>query len=251
MRASTRAQDMLLGLLGIVLLAGLWEVAGQKGWFGMTWPPLSTIVMFMASPQKQALLAKAALATTTMVAIGYAVGTSLGMLAAVLVHFVTALRPGMDRFASLLHSIPTIALAPIFIVLTSRDYTGTAVAAISVFFISYVAMTSGLSSAPQAGRDLFAVLGAGKWTRFLHYDLPTALPALFDGLSYAVPMAFIGVILGEWFGASRGIGLLMVSAMQNFQIAMLWSAVLVTSLISLAAYGAMSQMQRWVQRLFR
>ncbi|MGL3608051.1 ABC transporter permease [Rhizobium sp. G187] len=240
-----------MGFLGIALFAGLWEVAGQKGWFGMAWPPLSSVVMFMASPQKQALLAKAALATTTMVAIGYAVGASLGMLAAVLVHFVTALRPGMDRFASLLHSIPTIALAPIFIVLTSRDYTGTAIAGISVFFVSYVAMTSGLSAAPQAGRDLFAVLGAGKGTRFLHYDLPTALPTLLDGLSYAVPMAFIGVILGEWFGASRGIGLLMVSAMQNFQIPMLWSAVLVTSLLSLAAYAAMSQIQRWVQRLFR
>jgi NitT/TauT family transport system permease protein len=120
----------------------------------------------------------------------------------------------------------------------------------SVFFISYVAMTSGLASGSKAGKDLFHVLGASRITRFIHYDLPVALPAVFGGLSYAVPIAFIGVILGEWFGASRGVGLLMVTAMQNFQIPLLWSTVLATSVISLAAYAVMTHLARLIQRRY-
>jgi NitT/TauT family transport system permease protein len=185
-----------------------------------------------------------------MVVLGYAGGAVAGISVAILAHFFASLRPGMDRLASLLHSIPMIALVPIFIVLLSRNYAGTAIAGISVFFISFVAMTSGLASGSKAGRDLFHVLGASRGRRFIHFDLPVALPALFGGLSYAVPVAFIGVILGEWFGASRGVGLLMVTAMQNFQIPLLWSTVLVTSAISLAAYALMTQIERLVQRRY-
>jgi NitT/TauT family transport system permease protein len=241
----------MLGGFGILLFLGLWEIAGQQRWMGMTWPPFTAVLGFILDPQKGEMLARAALSTTAMVAIGYLGGTLAGAGVAVLAHFLASLRPGMDRLASLMHSIPMIALAPIFIVLMSRDYTGTAIAGMNVFFIAYVAMTSGLASGSKAGLDLFQVLGASPITRFLHHDMPIALPAFFGGLSYAVPVAFIGVILGEWFGASRGVGLLMVTAMQNFQIPLLWSAVLVTSVISLVAYATMTRVERYVQGLYR
>ena len=58
--------------------------------------------------------------------------------------------------------------------------------------------------------------------------------------------AFIGAILGEWFGSSRGLGLLMVSAMQNFQIPLLWSAVLIASTASLIVFGLMGLLEQFV-----
>ncbi|MGO4837199.1 ABC transporter permease subunit, partial [Rhizobiaceae sp. 2RAB30] len=82
-------------------------------------------------------------------------------------------------------------------------------------------------------------------------EMPAALPAIVSGLKYAVPAAFIGAIIGEWFGATRGLGLLMVSAMQNFQIPLLWSAVLITSAGSLASFGLMSIVERLVYARYR
>jgi NitT/TauT family transport system permease protein len=251
MSRSERIQSFILGVVGILMLVGLWEIAGQLRWLGMTLPPFSAIVAFIGSPQRMTMLSRAIAATSLMVALGFFIGAATGIGTAVLVHFFQKLKPGLDRFASLLHSIPTIALAPIFIVLTSRDYTGVALAGISVFFITYVATASGLEETSRTGRDLFQVFGAPSATRFLYLELPSALPALASGLTYAVPTAFIGEILGEWFGASRGIGLLMVTAMQNLQIAMLWSSVIVTSFVSLIGYGLMTQVERFVQRRFR
>lgn len=69
-------------------------------------------------------------------------------------------------------------------------------------------------------------------------------------MKFATPAAFIGTILGEWFGATRGLGLLMVSAMQNFQIPLLWSAVTIVSTASLIAYGLLSLVERYVHRGF-
>ena len=55
----------------------------------------------------------------------------------------------------------------------------------------------------------------------------------------------------EWFGAPRGLGLLIVSAMQNFQIQLLWAAALLGVVASLAAFGLLALLQRWTEYRFR
>ena len=52
-------------------------------------------------------------------------------------------------------------------------------------------------------------------------------------------------MLGEWFGAPRGIGVLIVSAMQNYQIELLWAAALLSAVLSMLTYGAFSALARW------
>ncbi|MFN7000596.1 MAG: portal protein, partial [Elioraea tepidiphila] len=81
-------------------------------------------------------------------------------------------------------------------------------------------------------------------------EIPAALPALAGGLRLAIPGALIGAIIGEWFGASRGLGLLMVSAMHNFQIPLLWSAVLITAAASLVLFGLASLIERRIAERF-
>jgi len=243
--------DLLFGALGIGLFLALWEIIGVNRLAGLTWPPLSQVLAYLVEPSRQGLFLRAMAASFTMVAFGYLLGLLLGVLMAALVHIVRPLRPGMDRLASVIHAIPAIALAPIFIVLLSREVTGMAIATLNVFFVIYIATTSGLASSSQAHRDLFQVIGASPLSRLLRLDLPAALPALASGMKQAIPAAFIGAILGEWFGSSRGLGLLMVSAMQNFQIPLLWSAVLIASTASLLAFGLMGLFERFVYARFR
>jgi ABC-type nitrate/sulfonate/bicarbonate transport system permease component len=139
----------------------------------------------------------------------------------------------------------------LFTVLLSREATPASVAALGVFFVSYVATTAGFADVTAAHRDLLSVLGAGARTRFLRLALPAAVPGLATGLKLGVPAALIGAILGEWFGAPRGLGLLMVSAMQNFQISLLWSAMLLTALISLALFRIGAILERLAAERFR
>jgi NitT/TauT family transport system permease protein len=80
--------------------------------------------------------------------------------------------------------------------------------------------------------------------------VPQAIPAFFDGLTLAAPAAVLGATIGEWFGAPMGLGLVLVSAMQNYQMALLWSAALAATIMSLAAYLLFVQLQRVAVRRF-
>jgi len=241
-----RWQSFTLGIVGIALFLAAWEAIGVNRLAGLTWPPLSAVFQFMFDPTKAQLFIRAMEASFSMVILGYVTGSLVGIALAGLVHVLPVVRPGMDRLASVIHAIPAIALAPLFIVLISREYTGMAIASLNVFFILYVSTTSGLNNSTTGHRDLFQVLGSSGTTRLLRLDLPAALPAVVSGMKYSVPAAFIGAILGEWFGSSRGLGLLMVSAMQNFQIPLLLSAVFIASTASLIVFGLMGLLEQFV-----
>lgn len=246
-----RAQDIAYGALGIVVFLALWEFIGRNGLAGLTWPPLSAVIAFLFDPARRALFMRATGASFSMVGLGYLAGCLAGVLVAAVAHLFAPLREGLGRLSSVIHSIPSIALAPLFIVLLSKEWSGMAIATLNVYFILFVATQSGLAAATRAHHDVFTVLGARRLHRLLRLEVPAALPAMVSGLKYAVPAAFIGAIIGEWFGATRGLGLLMVSAMQNFQIPLLWSAVLITSAGSLVSFGLMSVAERFVYSRYR
>jgi NitT/TauT family transport system permease protein len=119
-----------------------------------------------------------------------------------------------------------------------------------VFFIFYVAASSGLAAASPALRRVMDGFGASSWKRMLHLDVPAALPQLASGLKAAVSASFLGAILGEWFGAPQGLGLMILNAMQNFQIRLMWAAVTVAAGMSLAAFLGAAALEKFVSRRF-
>ena len=125
------------------------------------------------------------------------------------------------------------------------------IASITVFFGVFVAASTGLASVRREQGDLLSVLGASRSDRLWLLQIPSALPMLVDGLKLSVTAAVVGAILGEWFGAPGGIGLVLVSAMQNYQIPLLWSAALLGATLSLVAYGLLGVLQRWLELRFR
>ncbi len=237
-------RQTLLGALGIALFLVLWEVIGRLQLASISWPPLSDVLVMLADPDRRPLFQRAIGATLESTALGYLWGTTAGLLLAALAHLLPVMRRGSDRLAAVLNSVPSIALGPIFLVVLTRESTPAAVSSIHVFFIVFVSVSSGLQRATPAHRDLFSVLGADRLRRFARLELPAALPALASGLRLAWPAALIGAIIGEWFGAPRGIGILIINAMQNFQIVLLWCAVLLAVGSSLLFYGLLTLLER-------
>jgi ABC-type nitrate/sulfonate/bicarbonate transport system permease component len=251
LKETAPSKSLLLGALGMLIFAAAWEVIGSYHLAGLSWPPLSTVLLYLTDPGRTPLFLRAASATLGAVAIGYAIGCTAGLLLAVLTHIVSLLRPGTDRTMAVVHAIPSIALGPLFIVLLGREATPIAIATLNVLFAIYVATSSGLASASPAHRDVMRVLGASLRRQLCHLDMPAAFPAIVTAMKLAVPAALIGAIIGEWFGAPRGLGLLILNAMQNFQVPLLWSAVLLTALVSLSIYGALTLLERFAYERFR
>ncbi len=250
MTPGTGRRSVALMAAGTVALLAGWEVIGRTQAFGDTWPPLSSVLQLLVSASDRSLFLGAASATASAAGWGYLLGVMAAVAGAALTSLLPAVRHGVDRLAAVLNAIPVVALGPLFIVTVGRSGAPVAVAMLSAAFTMYVATTSGLRRDHRSTGDVFAVLGARRLSRFGRLELPAALPTLADGLRLSAPAAVLGAVLGEWFGTQSGLGVLIVSAMSNFQITLLWAAALLVVLVSLVAFGALGLLERAVSARF-
>jgi ABC-type nitrate/sulfonate/bicarbonate transport system permease component len=250
-RATTRpALKAAYALVGAALLVLAAQLIGQFQLAGRAWPPLTDVVSYVMTPGGASLLWRNTLVTLSSAAQGFVFGALVAVLGAALALVVPVIRPGLDRFAAILHAVPTIALAPLLITTVGREDAPAVIAALSVGFVMFVTMASGFANTSPAHQDLFTVIGANRARRLARLELPRAVPAFFDGLTLSAPAAILGATIGEWFGAPMGLGLVIVSAMQNYQMALLWAAAMAATIMSLLAYLIFIQLQRVAMRRF-
>jgi NitT/TauT family transport system permease protein len=125
-----------------------------------------------------------------------------------------------------------------------RQVTPIVLATLTVYFTMFLSASVGFASTPPAREALLTTLGSSALKRFWRVQFPSAVPTLLAGLKFAAPTAFLGAILGEWFGTESGIGPIIVIAMQNFRIELLWAAALVITVTSMIVYGLLSVGER-------
>jgi NitT/TauT family transport system permease protein len=245
-----RGKALLSIVMAQVGLLAAWQLLAHSGVLGRTVPLPVNVVRVYLQPRFAALLYRSALATVNSAALGLGAGAVLGSVTAMVAYVMPPLRPGLDRLAVTVNAIPAVVLGPIFILLVSREWTPALLAAISVFFLMYVAVASGLRAASAGLGAMMTTFGARRWQRLRYLDLPSAAPSFLSGIKVSVTAAMIGAIVGEWFGAPTGLGIVILNTMQNFEIPLMWAAVLLVAMISLAGYGAAYAAELWVARRF-
>lgn len=250
-RHRARLNNIGLGALGIATFLVAWEIIGQFRLAGLSWPPLTAVITYLSDTSRWPLFGRALSASIASLGWGYAIGLLAGLATAICAHLLPRLKAGLDRTSAFVNAIPSIALAPVFIVFVGMNSTPTALAALTTFFVIYVSTTSGLAATAPQWKDLMRVLGASAITCLWRVEIPAALPAITNGMRLAAPASLIGVLVGEWFGSPRGIGVLIINAMQNFQIPLLWSAVLLTVTVSLSLFGVLGLLQSATANRFR
>src|ERR1700677_1859539 len=250
MRPAQRVIDIGLGFAGIAGFLVMWQIIGEYRLVGLTWPTLTSVLGTPFDPDPTPPFFRATGATFLAAGGGLVIGGVFGVGIAVVVHLLPPLRPGVDRMATIINALPGIALGPILIVTLGARTTPLALSTINVFFLIYVAARTGLMAAARVDHDLFSVLGANKVVRLWRLELPAAIPTIASGSRLALSAAMIGSILGEWFGALHGLGLIIIGAMQNFNIPLLWSAVLLISAASILLYGLATLLEASAYRKF-
>ena len=99
----------------------------------------------------------------------------------------------------------------------------------------------------MADPDLMALLramGASRRQMFLKVRVPGALPSFFSGLKIAITYSVVGAVIGEWVGASRGLGIFMIRSSKNFLTDRVFAAIAVTSLLSIVMFAAVMLLER-------
>ncbi|WP_460775471.1 ABC transporter permease [Microbacterium sp. GXF7504] len=189
--------------------------------------------------------------TLTEAGIGYLWGNGLALLLAFLVLLVPRLEGVAMQIAILTYCVPIVAIGMLAVVLFGAPPvgapSGTAVflAALSCFFTTVVGALLGLKSADKASLDVITVYGGSKLTQLTKVRLIAALPAILNALQIAVPAAFLGAVLGEFFGKiEAGVGLAMILAQQASNAPVVWALALASGAVALAGFGVVGLIAR-------
>jgi ABC-type nitrate/sulfonate/bicarbonate transport system permease component len=169
---------------------------------------------------------------------GYAIGNGIAIATAVVCVQLPFLAGALMRFAIVTYAMPIIAIGPILQILLSGDQPKVALAALSVYFTTLVATMLGLRSADRTSLDLVRAYGGSSWSEFTKVRLRASLPSLFAGLKIAGPAAILGAMIGEYLGAERGLGILMVNSQQTLNVTRTWAVALLASAVAGLAYLA-------------
>jgi putative hydroxymethylpyrimidine transport system permease protein len=186
-------------------------------------------------------------AWTTMVEslLGLALGSALGAAAALAMGLSATTRRWLLPVLLLSQAVPVFALAPLLVLWLGFGLASKiAMAALVIFFPVMSAFHDGLRRVDAGWLDLARTMGARPWRMLLFVRVPAALPSLGSGLRLAAAWAPIGAVIGEWVGASSGLGYLMLNANARVRTDLMFAALVVLSAMTVALWWAMDRFLR-------
>ena len=191
------------------------------------------------------VLAGHALATTATALLGLGLGAVVGVLLAVLMTASERARAALYPLVVVSQSVPMVVLAPLFVLWFGFGLLPRVlVVALVAFFPVAIATVSGLASADRDQLDLVRAMGGGQAAVARHVLAPGALPSLFTGLTVAASYAMFAAVVGEWIGASEGLGLYLERSRASFATEQMFAAVVVVAAVSVVFVGAVLLAQR-------
>ena len=183
------------------------------------------------------LIASHALVTIAEILIGLALGTLLGGASALCLAYFRPARPWLMPLLVISQAIPVFALAPLLVLWLGYGMASkVAMAVLIIFFPVTASFFDGLRRTDPGWLDLGQTMNGTRWSVLRYVRLPAALPAFASGLRVATAIAPIGAVVGEWVGASAGLGYLMLHANGRMQIDLMFAALLTLSLFAVALY---------------
>lgn len=183
------------------------------------------------------LIAGHAATTLAEVLIGLLLGAILGTLTALGLVGSALARRIVRPALVLTQALPVFALAPILTLWLGYGMESKIVIAVLIIYFPVAsAFFDGLMATPPGWLDLARTMQARRGAVLWRIRVPAALPSLASGLRLAAVYAPIGAVIGEWVGASRGLGYLMLLANGRAKTDLMFAALVVLALMTLALY---------------
>jgi ABC-type nitrate/sulfonate/bicarbonate transport system permease component len=246
-RRSAEVASLVGWLLPIALLglavAG-WElvvrISDTPRWF---LPKPSDIGREMVA--SRALLWGHTWTTLQEVMIGLSLAFAFGVLLAVAIASSRLVERAVYPAIVASQAIPIIALAPILLIWFGYGMTPKVIVVVLIcFFPIVVNMVDGLRAADPDAIALLRSMGANRLQIMRIVRIPASLPSLFSGVRIAAAVSVIGALVGEWVGASSGLGYLMTRSAAQFQTPRLFAAVVIAALLGVVLFALVALIER-------
>ncbi|MFW6075643.1 MAG: ABC transporter permease [Chloroflexota bacterium] len=235
-----------ISLLLLITLLGGWEIGVRINdtprWF---LPPPSAIATEMVG--SRSLLLSHTWTTLQEVLIGYFLALAVGIGTALVIASSSIAERVVYPVIVASQAIPIVALAPILLIWFGFGLTPKIIVVVLLcFFPIAVNMADGLRNADRDAINLLRSMGADRWQILRMIRIPSSLPFLVSGARVAAAVSVIGAIVGEWVGASSGLGYLMTRAASQFLTARLFAAVAISAVIGITLFAAVALIGRWL-----
>lgn len=239
-----RWRRRMLPVAALVILIACWEAAVR--YFGIPHyiaPAPSAVATVLVS--RFGMLMSNLAPTVIEAVLGFLLGNILAILAATTFVYKRTVEEAFFPIAVMINTIPVVAKAPILVLLLGNGISPkVAIAALICFFPTLVNMTRGLRDVSPQQMELMRVLSASPREVFIKLRLQNSLPYLFSALKIAAPTSVIGAIVGEWIGATNGIGALIIQATYNFDSSLLYATIVVGSTFSALFFALIAWLER-------
>lgn len=180
--------------------------------------------------------------------VGYALGVAIGFLLGLALGLWGFLGDVFEPILSAVNAVPKIALAPLFLIWIGIGvWSKIAIAAMTVAFVMFYSTFVGAKTVPKNLVDVLRVMGARQRTIVRRVVVPSIMGPIVTGLKTSVPFAMIGVIVGEFIAADRGVGYFIRQATEQYDSASMFAGVCILLVMVLAGNGLLGVLQR---RLF-
>lgn len=226
--------------VGLFVIMVIWQLADIVFQFKKFILPSPTEV-YAATSKNWTWLLEESIPTLQEITIGFALSVIVGLPIAILLSSSRRLEQYINPILIISQTVPKVAIAPLFVIWFGFGMLPKIVIAFLIaFFPIVVDSTIGLKSVPQDLRDLVASTGASKWRALLSVKIPYAAPSIFGGLKLAMTFSTIGAIVGEFVGTSQGLGYIVIVANGRLDTPLVFSAVILLSIIGLLLYNLVS-----------
>ncbi len=200
------AHDRLPSLILSAALLLLWQAAAMiidKN----NILPAPTAILARIWELRESLFLKHLPETLTTILLGWGLAILIGTVLAVLMHLSPVLEAMLHPVLLVTQTIPVMCISPLFVIWLGYTVQARLIAVVlSCFFAITLNTWQGLESVDRRKKEWMQTCGAGKFSIFLHLEVPTALPYFMTALKMTLPWAVVDAAVAEWLGADQGLG---------------------------------------------
>lgn len=236
-------------ILLVILFIGMWELLSVKGVIDtFLFSKPSNIIKLLYQYLQNGELFKHIRISVLETLLGLVIGTSVGIVIAIILWWNKLLARIFDPFLVVLNALPKTALAPILIIWAGTGIKGITLVAVSIsLVITIISAYSYFQNIEEDKIKMLKSFKASKWQILTKLILPANFGNIISIIKINIGMSWIGVIVGEFVVSRAGIGYLIVYGSQVFKMDLVMMGVIVLAIISFIMYEIVNIIEKRIK----
>jgi ABC-type nitrate/sulfonate/bicarbonate transport system permease component len=245
-----RHEALILGGSAVAVILAIWQACWSAGWISPLFlsGPSAVAKQFWETLRHGTLLADMRFSGLNFL-IGFSMALVSGVTLGVIIGWYRRVRLLLDPFLNALYATPRIAMVPMIIIWFGVGmWSKVFIVFISAFFPVLINTVGGIRSVDADLLRAARAFCASDWQIFKTVAIPGSVPFILTGVRQGVALGLIGVVVGEMFGGSQGVGFMVAYGGQTFATDTLFVGVTIIALAGILLTALAEKLERRFSR---